>query len=220
MSPNSLRRFVPAVVLAALALAICGISRAQTTPVNPSPVNFLAADVYQNNGHPNQSGIAGLAFDDFNGDGTTDIVAVDGSNCVSFFPGDGKGLFGSPVDTCNLPSRNIYWAASGDFNNDGKKDLAVVATNPGTITLMLLQGNGDGTFTYQNTITINHSGEQATDFKAADLTGEGKTDLVLPAQEAGLPVFIRRMCFCGMEISVFRRAPSQAWAAAHAPTHW
>ena len=195
MSPTSLRRFVPAVVLAALALAICGMSRAQTTPVNPSPVNFLAADVYQNNGHPNQSGIAGLAFDDFNGDGATDIVAVDGSNCVSFFPGDGKGLFGKPVDTCNLPSRNIYWAASGDFNNDGKKDLAVVATNPGTITLMLLQGNGDGTFTYQNSITINHSGEQATDFKAADLTGEGKTDLVLTSTGSGSPGFYSTYVF-------------------------
>ena len=195
MSPNSLRRFVPAVVLAALIPAICGVSRAQTTPVSPSPVNFLAADVYQNNGHPNQSGIAGLAFDDFNGDGTTDIVAVDGSNCVSFFPGDGKGSFGSPVDTCNLPSRNIYWVVSGDFNNDGIKDLAVVATNPGTITLMLLQGNGDGTFTYQNTITINHSQEQATDFKVADLNGDGKPDLVLTSTGSGSPGFYSTYVF-------------------------
>ncbi len=195
MIPNSIRRFLPAVALAALAPAICGLSRAQTTPVNPSPVNFLAADVYQNNGHPNQSGIAGLAFDDFNGDGNTDIVAVDGSNCVSFFPGDGKGLFGSPVDTCNLPSRDIYWVASGDFNNDGIKDLAVVATSPGTITLMLLQGNGDGTFTYQNSITINHSQEQATDFKVADLNGDKKPDLVVTSTGSGSPGFYSTYVF-------------------------
>src|SRR5579863_5459942 len=108
----------------------------------PSPANFLTAGVYQNNSHPNSSGINSLAFGDFNGDGNQDVITVDGSSCISFFPGDGKGSFGTPVDTC-FPNRNIAFAAAADFDGDGHLDLAVAATTYGTITLMVAKGNGD-----------------------------------------------------------------------------
>ncbi len=48
---------------------------------------------------------------------------------------------GSPVQTGNSPAV----AGVGDFNEDGKPDLAVV--NAGDDTISILLGNGDGTFT-------------------------------------------------------------------------
>jgi hypothetical protein len=37
-----------------------------------------------------------------------------------------------------------YSISTGDFNNDGKPDLAIGTTNPPSLTIFL--GNGDGTF--------------------------------------------------------------------------
>src|SRR5260370_18293335 len=67
---------------------------------------------------------------------------IQGSNSVSVFRGDGNGGFAQPitVPTGQSPTRVLV----GDFNHDGKADLATMDIRGQTVTILL--GNGDGTF--------------------------------------------------------------------------
>ena len=68
---------------------------------------------------------------------------------------------------------------AGDFNGDGKQDIAVA--NSGSADVSVLLGNGDGTFR----AALNSSaGAIPSALAAADLNGDGHLDLVV-ADEAG-----------------------------------
>jgi hypothetical protein len=95
-----------------------------------------------------------VAVGDFNLDGRLDlavataILKVTGSITVSVLLGNGDGTFATNVDypigvlTFGEPAGTSE--AVGDFNLDGKPDLAV--TNQASSTVAVLLGNGDGTF--------------------------------------------------------------------------
>jgi dienelactone hydrolase len=65
--------------------------------------------------------------------------------------------------------------ATGDFNGDGKLDLAV--TNNLDNTVSIFTGNGDGTFKALGTAA---TGQSPGGFAAADFNGDGKLDLAIP----------------------------------------
>jgi hypothetical protein len=85
------------------------------------------------------------------------------------FPGDFLGgLASGTFDTWGI--------ATGDFNGDGKLDIATVSLNENTLNVFL--GNGDGTFTGGFTYTFTGPNSPMSVI-AADVHGEGKLDLIV-----------------------------------------
>ncbi|MGC8550150.1 MAG: beta strand repeat-containing protein [Acidobacteriaceae bacterium] len=71
---------------------------------------------------------------------------------------------------------NVIGEAIGDFNHDGKPDVAVLESNGTTSTLLVSLGNGDGTFQPAVSYTI---AANTTGIAAADFNGDGYTDLAI-----------------------------------------
>jgi len=113
-----------------------------------------------------------LAAADFNGDGKLDLLVTGNLNAGpggAVYLGNGDGTFGSP-QSFNLVSP-LGNPAIGDFNGDGKLDLAV----PDGASVHVLLGNGDGTFQAGVTYQTAYGGFSAA---AADVNGDGKLDIV------------------------------------------
>jgi hypothetical protein len=121
-----------------------------------------------------------LAVGDFNGDGKLDLAVPSiASNNVTVLLGDGSGGFsaaaGSPFATGNAPVS----VAVGDFNGDGKQDLATA--NESVNTLSVLLGNGSGGFSAK---TDYATGAYPRSVVVADLNGDGKQDLAVANHDA------------------------------------
>jgi len=121
----------------------------------------------------------GLAVADLNGDGNLDIVVTNPtSGDVSVLMGRGDGTFAPQERFDAGPAPNAV--VIGDFNGDGIPDLAVLSASAGNSTLAILMGRGDGTFLpAQLIITPVFNSLSYDNLQAADLTGNGKLDLLV-----------------------------------------
>ena len=126
---------------------------ALAAPLAQAQVSFFTPPTYAGSGP--------IFVADFNGDRKPDILASDGT--LNLGKGDGTFTTGTPVTGTPL--------AVADFNGDGKPDVL----EQGTGTLLVLLGNGDGTF--QPPISSN-SGASLYAVVAGDLTGNGKADVL------------------------------------------
>lgn len=112
---------------------------------------------------------------DFNGDGIPDLAGV-GLNSASIMLGNANGVFRAKVQfPAGGPAQDL---TSGDFNGDGRVDLAVSINDP-NVSLALLTGNGDGTFNAPVTFQINTAHVDSPAIVATDLDNDGRLDLVL-----------------------------------------
>jgi len=125
---------------------------------------------------------------DFDGDGRSDValVGIGGWGSIPVALADGLGGFRrvNMVDQPNFPP----WSATagvtplvGDFNNDGKSDIALVG-GPGWQSIPVAFSDGDGTFTTTNQTVSSFPG-QANVSGAKPLVGDfdrdGKSDIAL-----------------------------------------
>ncbi len=119
---------------------------------------------------------------DFNGDGITDYAIADNDAAtIQVMFGDGNGGFSAapgapfPVGSPSSLGSSLVMAA-GDFNRDGKTDLAVVIS-PGTSTVLVLLSNGSGGFStsFSRNLQLLEPGVAL----AADFNGDGNPDLAI-----------------------------------------
>jgi large repetitive protein len=113
-----------------------------------------------------------LAVADFNGDGHADLVVTSQfAYGVTVLLGKGDGTFATPTQYTLSTEWLAAWVTTGDFNGDGKPDIAALSGG-GSVGVLL--GNGDGTF--QPAVTSQYD-QIAWAMVAADFNGDGILDL-------------------------------------------
>jgi len=112
---------------------------------------------------------------DFNHDGILDL-ALTTSTGVEVMLGNGNGTFGSPIDI------SLGFAPSAitvsDFNLDAKLDIAVGTGTANLSDILILLGNGDGTFQLAPGYFLADTYVKGDNLAAVDVNGDGYPDIV------------------------------------------
>ena len=120
---------------------------------------------------------------DFNSDGNLDIAAANrASSTISIITGNADRTFQNAFTIANVLTSSPEFIVSGDFNNDGKADLATCNSGPPDQNKVnVLLGNGNGTFQPVSVYTV---GMNPTFMTTGDFNQDGKLDLAVSNSSA------------------------------------
>ena len=141
----------------------------------PGEIAFDTPSIYDSGGAPHD-----ICYGDFNGDGKMDLATANfGSGDTSVFinmsSGPGDISFAEQVRfNAGRYSRGV---TAGDFDGDGKTDLAVANYYTDDVSVLLNTSTLNET-TFADKIDFN-SGNGSTDVTIGDFNGDGKTDLAV-----------------------------------------
>jgi hypothetical protein len=167
-------------------IAVLEFPAAVAVLLNDGVGGFQSPVLYNLNGS-----VVSMTMADINGDGNLDLLMPQFSgNTVSVLLGRADGTFQSAADIAlgfNYPSR----IAVGDFNGDGKQDMAVTINDSAAMGVAIALGNGDGTF--QTAVLDNSTSHNLgplnqpspTGVQAVDVDNDGKLDLVVANSSIG-----------------------------------
>lgn len=123
-----------------------------------------------------------IILEDFDEDGAIDIVVGTENSpaYLSIFRNTGSGgeiTFGVRQDFI-MGNGNVNRLASGDFDGDSKKDIAVGSFVSGPVSIMRNTGSGSGVISFTRAIDLSTSGTPG-DVIARDLNGDGRLDIAV-----------------------------------------
>jgi FG-GAP-like repeat/FG-GAP repeat len=131
---------------------------------------------------------AAVAVADVNGDNKLDIVVTGGrfeKGSVGILLGNGDGTF-QPEILYDLPAQGFSLAV-GDFNGDGKPDLAVGYWHQSSSGLAILLNNGNGTFGLPKTYAFR---KRPASIEVGDFNSDGHLDLMCAGEDGSVYVVL------------------------------
>lgn len=155
---------------------------------SPGVLNFVA--------HNFALGGNSITVADFDGDGKRD-VGYPGGVSRNTSTGPGNINFAGAVGA----GPGGYQTCAGDFNNDGKVDVAV--ENSGYIYVTLNISTGPGNIAFSHTANVAYVGTTCTGMQAADVDGDGKTDILATQGNYNRALTLRNITTPGSTTSSF-----------------
>ncbi|MFJ5552563.1 transglycosylase family protein [Streptomyces sp. NPDC093225] len=140
--------------------------------------NLYAGDNYMLGSTGLWANFKSVAGGDFNGDGRPDIAGIDAYDNLKLYVGDSGGLTvsgGTDMLGSNGLWKNFKAITAGDFNRDGKTDIAGIDANDN---LRLYTGDGAGHVGGgSDMLGSNGLWKGFRSLMAADFNGDGKQDI-------------------------------------------